>query len=313
MLPHPHWVVGHCLTGWLRMRVIVRIVIAINNQKISDMKTIEEKARAYDSIIEKANKMHSENCEACKACIEELIPELAESEGEKVRNGLVRLLKELLELGGVAEDEWDRNECEKYIAWLEKQGEKKPEENKGNIGEISPNWSEEDEKEMAAIEHHLNNCGASITSILWLKSLKDRVGCEANCTTTKEWSEEDEHRIKDTVYFLDTAKKHYASTEELDACIDWLKSFKGRVQPKQEWNEEDSIRLQRIIDFLWYNRKGDTDTICQQEQDIDWLKSLRPQNHWKPSDEQMMALLYHCSNGSVLSSLYNDLNKLKEE
>ncbi len=46
------------------------------------MKTIEEKARAYDSIIEKANKMHSENCEACKACIEELIPELAESEDE---------------------------------------------------------------------------------------------------------------------------------------------------------------------------------------------------------------------------------------
>ena len=78
MLPHPHWVVGHCLTGWLRMRVIARIVIVINNQKVSDMKTIEEKARAYDSIIEKANKMHSENCEACRACIEELIPELQE-------------------------------------------------------------------------------------------------------------------------------------------------------------------------------------------------------------------------------------------
>ena len=30
-------------------------------------------------------------------------------------------MKELLELGGVAEDEWDKNECEKYIAWLEKQ------------------------------------------------------------------------------------------------------------------------------------------------------------------------------------------------
>lgn len=41
------------------------------------------------------------------------------------------------------------------------------------------------------------------------------------------WSEEDEHRLKDTIYFLDTAKKHYASsTEELDACIDWLKSLR---------------------------------------------------------------------------------------
>lgn len=43
------------------------------------------------------------------------------------------------------------------------------------------------------------------------------------------WSEEDEHRVNDTIYFLDTAKKHYASTIELDACIDWLKSFKERI------------------------------------------------------------------------------------
>ena len=43
------------------------------------------------------------------------------------------------------------------------------------------------------------------------------------------WSEEDEHRVKDTIYFLDTAKKHYASTVEIDACIAWLKSLKERI------------------------------------------------------------------------------------
>lgn len=43
------------------------------------------------------------------------------------------------------------------------------------------------------------------------------------------WSEEDEHRVEDTIYLLDTAKKHYASTIELDACIDWLKSLKERI------------------------------------------------------------------------------------
>ena len=48
-----------------------------------------------------------------------------------------------------------------------------------------------------------------------------------------EWSEEDEHRAKDTTYFLDTAKKHYASTVELDACIDWLKSLKQRMEVQQ--------------------------------------------------------------------------------
>ena len=61
-------------------------------------------------------------------------------------------------------------------------------------------------------------------------------------------------------------------------------------QKSTEWSEEDSVRLQRIIDFLWYNRKGDTDAIYQQEQDIDWLKSLKPQNTWKPTDLQLVCL-----------------------
>ena len=103
--------------------------------------------------------------------------------------------------------------------------------------------------------------------------------------------------------------------------IDCLKSFKDRVQSqqKQEWSEEDSIRLQRIIDFLCYNRKGDTDTIYQQEQDIDWLKSLRPQNNWKPSDRQMDSITCAVKKmkesacyDSELVSLLNDLKKLKE-
>lgn len=58
----------------------------------------------------------------------------------------------------------------------------------------------------------------------WLKSIKDRVQPK-----TTEWSEEDEHRVNDTIYFLDSAKKHYASTVEIDACIDWLKSLKQRI------------------------------------------------------------------------------------
>ena len=44
-----------------------------------------------------------------------------------------------------------------------------------------------------------------------------------------EWSEEDEHRRTDAIYFLETAKKHYASTSEIDATIEWLKSFKERM------------------------------------------------------------------------------------
>ena len=47
----------------------------------------------------------------------------------------------------------------------------------------------------------------------------------------------------------------------------------------------------------------------------EWLKSLRPQNQWKPSKEQMEALK-NCCNGwednsnGILDSLYNDLKAL---
>ena len=68
--------------------------------------------------------------------------------------------------------------------------------------------------------------------------------------------------------------------------------------------------------FKALSKKDARDVLISQGIEVSdalaWLKSLRPQNRWKPSDEQMMALLYHCSNGSVLTSLYNDLNKLKE-
>lgn len=44
-----------------------------------------------------------------------------------------------------------------------------------------------------------------------------------------EWSEYDEHKVKDIIYFLNSAKKHYASTDELDACVRWLWSILQRM------------------------------------------------------------------------------------
>ncbi len=41
------------------------------------------------------------------------------------------------------------------------------------------------------------------------------------------------------------------------------------------WTEEDNKRIDRICKFIWKSRKGDTDEIFQQEQDIKWLQSLK--------------------------------------
>jgi len=80
--------------------------------------SVEEKAKAYDKIIRKANKMHHENCEACQMCIEELIPELKkESEDERIR-------KEIISAVNIYCSEYSRGAKvrEGMLAWLEKQG-----------------------------------------------------------------------------------------------------------------------------------------------------------------------------------------------
>ena len=69
----------------------------------------------------------------------------------------------------------------------------------------------------------------------------------------------------------------------------WLKSLKERVQPKQEWSEEDEKMLQSILD----------EYKSMSIEKRNWLKSLRPQTTWKPSDEQMEALKHaiNCYSG----------------
>lgn len=88
-----------------------------------------------------------------------------------------------------------------------------------------------------------------------------------------EWSEEDEHRLKDIIYFLDTAKKHYASTVELDACIDWLKSLKDCIQPQNHWKPSE----EHVHWLKWaINRLPDTEKANEAEAILeDLLKQLK--------------------------------------
>ena len=94
-------------------------------------------------------------------------------------------------------------------------------------GEQNSVWSEEDEEMLDnAVYACLNIYGKDSDTVDWLKSLKDRVQPQPK----KEWNEDDEHRAEDTIYFLNTAKAHYASTVEIEACVDWLKSLKKRLR-----------------------------------------------------------------------------------
>ncbi len=87
------------------------------------------------------------------------------------------------------------------------------------------------------------------------------------------------------------------------------------IEHNPAWSEEDEQTLNNIADYI--KSKG-------YEDDAEWLQSLRPQSHWKPSEEQMKALnvVINFAAGhdsarwnsyiyNVLKSLSEQLKKLK--
>jgi hypothetical protein len=94
-------------------------------------------------------------------------------------------------------------------------------------------------------------------------------------------------------------------------------------QKPAEWSEEDEIFVHGLIRGLSAKRDIHGHTTFSSDciditETINWLKSLRPQNTWKPSEEQMAALekathIVGCKYKSCLNSLYSDLIKLREK
>jgi len=128
-------------------------------------------------------------------------------------------------------------------------------------------------------------------------------GCHDATPATKEQRDTLIKAMYDAGYIFDFEKKELKKIEQKPA----------------EWSEEDERMLESIIsDFA----AGHKSSIGQDK----WLKSLKPQNHWKPTKEQMGALNYvvnlMASSESpkendyyynVFKDLRNQLKKLREE
>jgi len=100
------------------------------------------------------------------------------------------------------------------------------------------------------------------------------------------WSEEDENLFRCAIDAVEQESKVRTDgclDEEVGKMVtDWLNSLKDRVQPQQkrEWSEEDKKMFVNIKACL---RNANKDYSAE----LDWLKSLRPQKQWKPSEEQL--------------------------
>ena len=63
-------------------------------------------------------------------------------------------------------------------------------------------------------------------------------------------------------------------------------------EQKSAWSEEDESHIRYLIECLEHCKKGValTMTTSTSQEYINWLKSLKPQNTWKPSEEMLEAL-----------------------
>lgn len=106
----------------------------------------------------------------------------------------------------------------------------------------------------------------------------------------RKWSEEDEKRVHRISNFI--WKNRKGDTDEIyqqEQDVNWIKSLKGRVRPKQEWSKEDETKMRAALAFIKseFPKEGNEEIM---EDTIEWLKSLRPQKQWKPSEEQIKIL-----------------------
>ena len=237
-----------------------------------------------------------------------LHPELRENEDEKFRDYIIRCCEEYdngLELS--------MSTTKRLLAYLKKH---KSYESAKDVKEaydwmvsrfkyFCPNlqpkqeWSKEDESFLDSIEDAISSyydLNHAPQYHYWLEEKLKFIRLQPN----PEWSDEDEHRRTDAIYFLESAKSHYADTSEVDKTIFWLKSLPLDLKKRNEdvaklcsneWSEEDEKKYQSIRSILltdvdkkvgswkyseileWYEKRG-----------IGRYTNSQPR--WKPSKEQ---------------------------
>lgn len=210
----------------------------------------------------------------------ERVPELKESDDEMIRKKLIDYFKDFLEgnedtykVGGGVE--WNGLDVKDIIAWLEKMGDQKP-----------AKWSEH--------QHKLLNYAISITADTevkrFLESLRNTESRES-----AEWSEEDEKMLAEIVKDLQVCKSRdisRAAKDDYQNEIDWLKSLKNRVKPKQEWNEEDEQYLLVCKNALYKYRSSDQwdagIIIRWLENKLKFSVFQQPQQEWGEEDKKML-------------------------
>ena len=208
--------------------------------------TTEEKANAYDELFAKAKRIYNkENDVLIMHTIEDLFPELKESEDEKIREALIRFHKSTIDIDGIKGAD--------IISWLEKQGNREIdysqnhqdsghpngcivlEDFNGGDGFYKVNLDYLNKKQIEEIEKMVKVWNKESNS-----SNENIKSCIGMCLT-----DADEQRFKD-----------YNTT--LKDCLDWLKK-QGEKPAKLDG--EDKTKLMRKCVHKAYQRGYETGSM----------------------------------------------------
>ena len=278
--------------------------------------TTEEKAKAYDGALERAKKAYNAippESRGARKIIEDAFPELRESEDERIRKELI---------SQVEKSKHHPADKARWIAYLEKQKELPfvKDVMLGYPGHYyydgermhfrgSPAMEEKQKEQKPNIEICLHSIKSksyketgypSVTRFVYNKSDEKFIRDCANILKANDYEQSAERLLS----MIEQKPAEWSDTNELvfqDICkhlkeegyggwvvlLEALKSGEFSNH-NAEWSEEDEKRLDAVIELL-----ENTSAIhpnYSHRKLIIWLKSLRPQPHWKPSEEQMKAL-----------------------
>lgn len=274
--------------------------------------------------------------------LEEVFPELAES--ERIRKEIVECIEVLLKQPGASPRLCD------WLAWLEKQ--KEP-QNKSmahedcsrsgiltsplckdkNLDDIAQEYVEGVREYNPTPDWNLIHTAVCYGYHLAEQKEQKPAGVYVDCTEhpewygmpsieqkPAEWSKNDTAFLNEITDFFEN--KTVRLQHDIDMYAHWLKSLPERfvLQPKPEWSEEDEEHIKSLLARLeGMCKKGATFTQTRfaVSEDMDWLKSLRPQPkvEWSDEDEknwksyiERLESEYHKAPNVVL---WDDINWLK--
>lgn len=235
--------------------------------------TQEEKAKRYDEALGKARRYYDEYKTRDNILyvedMEDMFPELKESEeskDDKIVKHLITLFKN--EYGENSNARFAGIKVKDIISWLEKQGEHANFINKIQIGD--------------KVTRNQDGVLVNLSQLNRVaKKQSEQKPVDKVEPKFKVW---DEIRTKNEESLTITRIDRWGYwSEDLFICnFDDADKWELVEQKPTAWSEEDEKRINRLIAYF----EGKESFTA--EDDIvyaNWLKSLRPQSLWKPSDE----------------------------